>query len=142
MTLSIRSGATALVLALVSVVAVAAAAPAAARADEKADPHAGAKARVFEAARKAHEVAVENLRTGLAGPETVHAWSLRWMAAQTDFDPTGKVRAIEEHFERMNDLDELVKTMAAVGKASTLDVASATFFREEAKLWLETARAK
>lgn len=113
-----------------------------ARGDDKADPLAGAKAHVLEAARKACEIANADSPTFSAPLETRYFWSVRFMQAQVDFDPTTKLRAIEEHFERMSRLEERYRKMEAVGLAGALDVATASYYRAEARLWLEAARGK
>ena len=92
------------------------------------------------AASKAYTAAVARL--DVVPPEDIYRWSMRWLDAQLDDPATGKAvpQAFAAHAKRMEDLETQVKASFQQGLKPAFDLASSSYYRIEAELWV--ARGK
>src|SRR5262249_31123767 len=110
------------------------------------DPQALLKARL-EVARKGYAEALQRYQQAdrrdasilLKGSaEQICIWSQRWLQAQRGLGSTKEhqIAALESHRERLQDLQQRVKTMYQSGLVSLLEVTTVEFHRVEGELWL------
>jgi len=108
------------------------------------DPQALLKARL-EVARKGYAEARQLYKqAGRASADQVCTWSYRWLQAQRAISSKkdNQIAALEAHRERLQDLQQRVKTMYQSGLVSLLEVTTVEFHRLEAELWLAREKAK
>jgi hypothetical protein len=120
---------------------------AAGRAGARPDPDAAMSESVKQkrdAARKAYEVAWTNYREGRVPEELVYRWSKRWLRAERELGqrPADQVAACAAHLERMIELERLVRRLESTRQVTIDAVSSVEYYRAEADLWLEQARAE
>jgi len=82
-----------------------------------------------------------------ARPDLVYTWSVRWLQAQRDLGDTNDQRtaAFADHYNRMKQLREAVKTLVGDGNSGLLQASeapAAEWCLAEAELWLLKARGK
>jgi RND family efflux transporter MFP subunit len=124
--------------------------PAAVNPPAAAGPGAGdmdtaAKKALLEAARKVYEFDAARARNGEAvGAEDSYRWSHRWLEAQRDLTEAKaeRVTAHRDHLERMKALENRTKALADAGQGRPSDAAAGRYYRIQAELWLEQAKAK
>jgi CRISPR/Cas system-associated protein Csm6 len=75
-------------------------------------------------------------------PFLVYAWSRLVLESQRELsdEKANHVAALEEHRERMERLENLVKKVRRLGFGRSIDVGAVNYYRLEAEYW--TARAK
>jgi hypothetical protein len=122
-----------LVAAILIVLAVAARSP------SPAAPAAGASAKELatartEAARAALEAVKASVAVGRDPTEAIYTWSVRWLTAQLDAGAKAPA-ALEDHLQRMKDLEAAVTAKVQAGTAAKADTLAAAYFRAEAELW-------
>ena len=74
--------------------------------------------------------------------DLLYRWSLRWLEAERELSDqqADQVAAYQAHFERMRDLDRIIRRLHGSGQ-TTIEEASATeYYRVEAEIWLLKAR--
>jgi hypothetical protein len=76
--------------------------------------------------------------------EQVYGWSVRWLEAQRGAggEKAEHIKALEDHLNRMKDLQRQVERMYTGGLVPRLEVAGTQFYLTEAELWLARAKAK
>src|SRR5438874_4899223 len=79
-------------------------------ADENADQVRLAQ-QLRDAARKTYEKTWANYREGRAPADLLYRWSKRWLAAEKQVTdrPADRVAACKAHWERMRELEQLVR---------------------------------
>ena len=82
-----------------------------------------------EAATKTYGLVRAQLDGGLARPEQVYVWSLRWCESE---GCSGK--PADAHLDRMKQLEAKVADMFKAGLANQADVAGAAYYRADAEL--------
>ncbi len=100
---------------------------------------------VLELAQKTYRLDLERMRVGqTVEPEHLYRWSRRWLDAQRDVaaNPGERVTAYAEHLKRMESVAAMVRAQVQAGKATAADGAAADYYRAQAELWLEQAKAK
>jgi hypothetical protein len=97
-----------------------------------------------DAARKTYEVWWANYREGRAPAEILYRWSYRWLQAERRVNPqpADQVAAYKAHFERMRDLDRVVRRLQRAGIITIDEVSSSEYYLSEAELWLVEAKEK
>ncbi len=97
-----------------------------------------------DAARKTYEVWWANYREGRAPAEVLYRWSYRWLQADRQLNPkpADQVAAYQGHWERMRDLDRVVRRLQRAGIITIDEVSSAEYYLAEAELWLLEAKGK
>ncbi len=97
-----------------------------------------------DAARKTYEVWWANYREGRAPAEILYRWSYRWLQAERRLvpQPADQVGAYKAHWERMRDLDRVVRKLQRAGIITIDEVSSAEYYLTEAELWLVEAKEK
>lgn len=100
-----------------------------------------AKARV-EAARKTYGVLWQNYREGQRSDDLLYRWSLRWLEAERRVveQPADQVAAFKNHYDRMVDLEKIVRRVHQAGQGTVNELSAAEYFRSEAELWLLEAK--
>jgi hypothetical protein len=91
-----------------------------------------------DAARATYEAMWANYREGRVPEELPYRWSRRWLEAERQLSkpPADQVAAFRGHWERMKDLENIVRKLQR-SRVSTIDQVSAVeFYRTEAELWL------
>ncbi len=76
-------------------------------------------------------------------PEEVYRWSIRWLQADRDLSPKGAdpLAALEAHLKRTTDLQKRVEALNREILPNTAKL-EAEWYVQEARLWLEQAKAK
>ena len=95
-----------------------------------------------DAARATYEAMWANYREGRAPEELLYRWSRRWLMAERQLSkqPADPVAAFRDHWQRMKDLENIVRKLQR-SRDSTIDQVSAVeFYRAEAELWLLKAK--
>jgi hypothetical protein len=82
-----------------------------------------------DAAAKAYAFTRAQLDGGLARPEQVYVWSLRWCESE---GCSGK--AADAHLDRMKQLEAKVSELFKGGLASQAEVAGAAYYQSDARL--------
>lgn len=97
-----------------------------------------------DAARKTYEVWWANYREGRAPAEILYRWSYRWLQSERLLSPkpADQVAAYKAHWERMRDLDRLVRKLQRTGVTTIDEVSSAEYYLAEAEVWLLEAKQK
>lgn len=94
---------------------------------------------LVEAARRAYELRLKAFMTSEASVlDETYLWSKRWMTAEWDFSTNtrGVGKGARTHYERMVELEKIVKRMHEAGQGSEFDVAAARYYRVEAEIML------
>jgi hypothetical protein len=95
-----------------------------------------------DAARRTYEALWLDYRERRASEDLLYRWSLRWLEAERELSDqqADQVAAYQAHFERMRDLDRIIRRLRGSGQ-TTIEEASATeYYRVEAEIWLLKAR--
>jgi hypothetical protein len=95
-----------------------------------------------DAARRTYEALWLDYRERRAPEDLLYRWSLRWLEADRELSDqqADRVAAYQGHFERMRDLDRIIRRLHGSGQI-TIEEASATeYYRVEAELWLLKAK--
>jgi hypothetical protein len=87
-----------------------------------------------DAAQKAYALHKAQLDAGTSKPENVYLWSTRWADAEG-----AKAAAVDQHLDRMKQLEAAVDKAFKAGVATAADMAAANYYRAEAEAW--SARA-
>jgi hypothetical protein len=68
----------------------------------------------------------------------VYVWSCFILEARRDManTPADRTTALQEHLERMNRLEALIKKIRRIGFGRSYDVGAALYYRLEAEVWL------
>jgi hypothetical protein len=95
-----------------------------------------------EAARRTYEVTWIDYRERRASLDGLYRWSVRWLEAdrQLSDQPADQVAAFKAHFERMRDLDRLIRKLRAAGQTTIDETSAAEFYRTEAEMWVLQAQ--
>jgi hypothetical protein len=92
-----------------------------------------ATARV-DAARAAFEAAKASNAVGRDPAEAIYTWSVRWLTAQLEAGAKAPA-ALEDHLQRMKELEAGVTAKFQSGTAGKADTLAAAYFRAEAEHW-------
>ncbi len=97
-----------------------------------------------DAARRTYETAWANYRDRRGSDDLLYRWSIRWLDAERQLSdrPSAQVAAFQRHWERMAELERLVRRVQRAGQATIDEISAAEFYRTEAELWLIQAREK
>jgi hypothetical protein len=95
-----------------------------------------------DAARRTYEVTWIDYRERRASLDGLYRWSVRWLDAdrQLSDQPADQVAAFKAHFERMRDLDRLIRKLRAAGQTTIDETSAAEFYRTEAEMWVLQAQ--
>ena len=99
-----------------------------------------ATARV-EAARATFEAYKASAAVGRDPAEAIYTWSVRWLTAQLDAGAKAPA-ALEDHLQRMKELEAAVKTRVAQGLAGKTEAEAAAYYRTEAEYWAARKKMK
>jgi hypothetical protein len=82
-------------------------------------------------------------RKGLS-ENTVYTLSVRLLNAKLDVaaDAPGRIRAYQEHFDRIQKLQPVVSKLRGLGYSKKLEVKEIDYFVHEARYWLAREQAK
>ena len=95
-----------------------------------------------DAARKTFETIWTNFREGRAPDENLYRWSLRWLDAERQLSDKhdDQVAAFKAHWERMWELEKIIRNVRRSGQATIDEVSATEFYRVEAEIWLLQAQ--
>jgi hypothetical protein len=95
-----------------------------------------------DAARRTYEVSWVNYREGRASEDGLYRWSWRWLNAEKQLSTRRDdlIAAHRAHYERMRDLERLVRKLRVSGQTTIDEVSAAEYYRAEAELWLMQAK--
>jgi hypothetical protein len=95
-----------------------------------------------DAARKAYEVLWLDYRERRTSEDLLYRWSLRWLESEKDLSDqqADQVAAYQGHFERMRDLDRLIRRLQGSGQSTIEEISAAEYYRIEAEVWLLKAK--
>jgi hypothetical protein len=97
----------------------------------------------LEAASEAYKLQLMILRNGQGTYETLYRWSVRWMDAAREADPKADpVRHLQAHLDRLRELEVLAKAQFKGGLVTKAEMLAATYYRLDAQIQLELAKAK
>jgi hypothetical protein len=90
-----------------------------------------------DAARRTYEVMWTNYRERRAQADTLYRWSVRWLEAEKQLakNPAGQAAAFKEHWERMRDLDRLIRDLVRSRQVTSDEVSASEYYRVEAEVW-------
>ena len=110
--------------------------------DTPRKPSALAEARYEAAVRQFGEV-WRYYREDRTDSFLTYYWSKIVLEAQQDLSdaPADRIAALEAHLGRIKRLEELVLKVRRLGFGYSIDVGATAYYRLEAELWLEEARA-
>jgi hypothetical protein len=97
----------------------------------------------LEAARKTYQIFWQNYREGQrSSDDLLYRWSLRWLEAERRLSDqqADQVAALKGHYERMVDLERIVRKVHQAGQGTVNELSAAEFYRTEAELWLLEAK--
>jgi RNA polymerase sigma factor (sigma-70 family) len=103
------------------------------------------KEALLTAARKTYEETMARYRNAnLEGSESLYLWSRRWLEAQLDLAAAkdDRIAAYREHLDRMRSVEKIAKAFANAGQGRVSDASAAEYYRTQAEIWLEQAKAK
>jgi hypothetical protein len=106
-------------------------------------PHPLAEAK-FKAAREAYRLYREREKEGRFNEERHYELSKRLLVAQTELNRNkgDRIVAYRDHLDRMRKLEARATQFAKAGIVGSDQLASVTYFRIEAEIWLDEARGK
>jgi hypothetical protein len=95
-----------------------------------------------DAARRTYEVMWVNYREGRASEDGLYRWSWRWLNAEKQLSDQrpDQIAAHKAHYERMRDLERLIRKLRVSGQTTIDEVSAAEYYRAEAELWLMQAK--
>lgn len=96
-----------------------------------------------DAARKTYELMWANYRDRRVADEVLYRWSLRWLEAEKQLSDrqADQAAACKGHFERMRELERLIRNIQRTGQITIDEVSASEYYRVEAEMWLLQARA-
>ena len=98
----------------------------------------------LDAASKTYQVLWQNYREGRrSSDELLYRWSKRWLDAEREVhaQPAEQVAALKGHYDRMVDLERIIRKVSQAGQGTVNELSAAEFYRTEAELWLLEAKA-
>jgi hypothetical protein len=128
------------VAAVLLVLAVAARSPSPAAPAAGATPKELAAART-EAAKAAFEAVKASVAVGRDPTEAIYTWSVRWLTAQLEGGAKAPA-ALEDHLQRMKELEAAVTAKFQSGTAAKGDTLAAAYYRAEAEVWAARKKLK
>jgi hypothetical protein len=95
-----------------------------------------------DAARKTYEVLWLDYRERRTSEDLLYRWSLRWLESEKDLSAqqADQVAAYQGHYERMRDLDRLIRRLQVSGQSTIEETSAAEYYRVEAEVWLLKAK--
>jgi hypothetical protein len=95
-----------------------------------------------DAARKSYEVFWLDYRERRTSEDLLYRWSLRWLEAEKDLSDqqADRVAAYQGHYDRMRDLDRLIRRLHTSGQSTIEEASAAEYYRVEAEVWLLKAK--
>ncbi|MBI5480992.1 MAG: hypothetical protein HY906_19190 [Deltaproteobacteria bacterium] len=87
-----------------------------------------------EAARAAFEAVKASVAVGRDPTEAIYTWSVRWLTAQLEAGAKAPA-ALEDHRQRMKELEAGVTAKFQAGTAAKPDTLAAAYYRAEAEVW-------
>jgi hypothetical protein len=95
-----------------------------------------------DAARKTYLVLWTNYREGRAPEEVLYRWSLRWLEAERQLSdkPADQLAAFQGHWERMRDVEGILRKLQGSGQVTTDEASAVEYYRVEAEMWLTQAK--
>ena len=96
-----------------------------------------------DAARKTYEVLWIDYRERIAAQDALYRWSVRWLDAERELSDqeADQVAAYQGHFERMRDLERLIRRLRESAQTTIDEASAAAFYRTEAEMWVLQAKA-
>jgi hypothetical protein len=96
-----------------------------------------------DAARKTYQVLWLDYRERIASEDALYRWSVRWLDAERELSDqrADQVAAYQGHFERMRDLERLIRRLRESAQTTIDEASAAEFYRTEAEMWLLQAKA-
>jgi hypothetical protein len=98
----------------------------------------------LEAASEAYRLQMQMFKQGgNFNLDRLYSWSLRWLEAAREVDPKADpVPLLQAHLDRVRELEAMVEAHFKAGMATRADILTATYYRLDAQILLEQARAK
>jgi outer membrane protein TolC len=98
----------------------------------------------LKAARTEFDARTNEFKAGRITPDKLIAASRRLVEAQRDMSKTKEdlLNALRDHVERMKQHEKIYQQMVDVGRLPRYEMAESTYYRAEAEIWLERAKAK
>ncbi len=95
-----------------------------------------------DAAARTYNVLWTDYRERRASEDALYRWSLRWLEAerQLSAQPADQTAAFRAHYERMRDLERLIRRLQTSRQSTVDETSSAEFYRAEAEIWWVQAR--
>jgi RNA polymerase sigma factor (sigma-70 family) len=114
--------------------------PPAARADDALEELLKQRA---EAAREGFKAAQQEFRAGVGTGEALAGWSRKIAEAELDRgNRKAGLAALEEHVERLKELEKVTQARFDAGRVSPQDLVAARYARLDAEIWLARVKAK
>jgi len=97
----------------------------------------------YQAACDEFKIRVERLLEGRDPTHTIFGSSLRVLEAERELSTKkgDQIVAFENHWHRMKGVEKLVQLKSEAGSGATQDVAETRFYRLQAEVWMERAKA-
>jgi hypothetical protein len=97
-----------------------------------------------DAARRTYEAMWANYRDRRAGEDTLYRWSVRWLEAEKFLSdqPADQQAACKAHYERMRELERIIRNLQRSGQATIDEVSATEYYRVEAELWMLQAKGE
>src|SRR4051794_2878195 len=91
-----------------------------------------------DSARKTYQTLWVNYRERRASEDALYRWSVRWLKAERQLSDRqdDQVAAYKAHWDRMRDLERLIRQVERSGVTTVDEVSAAEFYRVEAEFWL------
>jgi hypothetical protein len=95
-----------------------------------------------DAARKTYQVLWLDYRERIASEDALYRWSVRWLDAERELSDqqADQMTAYQGHFERMRDLERLIRRLRESAQTTIDEASAAEFYRTEAEMWLLQAK--
>ena len=95
-----------------------------------------------DAARRTYEVLWADYRERRASEDALYRWSVRWLDAEKQLSDqrADRIAAYKGHYERMRDLERLIRRLRGSGQSTIDEVSATAFYRAEAEVWLLEAK--
>jgi hypothetical protein len=95
-----------------------------------------------DAARKTYQTQWTDYRERRASLDSLYRWSVRWLEAERRLSDrqADVVAAFRDHWDRMRDVERLMRRLAGTGQTTIDEVSAAEFYRAEAEVWYLQAK--
>jgi outer membrane protein TolC len=97
----------------------------------------------LELAQESYRNHWQKYKNGQGHFDELYRWSLRWLTAAREAEPKADpVPHLQAHLDRMRELEAIVQTQHKAGVVTKGDLLEATYYRVDAQIQLELAKAK